>query len=114
MNWASFAAVAVLLALPVLAIRATISAGLIRRAGDGLVPGVEDTGLVGWHKPPAPGKAAGIPPAQQATPAPGHHRGSHMVIDTWQCGCIYTWTRAAGWVHDYDCLDEAIRKLLTS
>jgi len=69
MNWAALAALLVLLALPVLAVRATIGAGLRRRAGDRPVPGVEDTGLVGWHKPPA----AGASP--RPLPGPGEHLG---------------------------------------
>ena len=60
------------------------------------------------HRPPAPGTAS-LPPR----PAPGHHRGDHMVIDTWRCGCIYSWTQRSGWVHDFDCLDEEIRGLLS-
>ena len=55
--------------------------------------------------------APGLAPA--SGPAPGHHRGNHMAVDCWECGCLWTWTRAAGWTHDFDCLDEEIRKLLT-
>lgn len=80
------------------------------------VPGVEDTGLVGWAKnsqPRAPGQAPG-----RGAPAwlsgPGHRRGGHMVIDTWECGCIYTWTRAAGWVHNFNCLDAELERLLST
>jgi hypothetical protein len=36
-----------------------------------------------------------------------------MVIDTWECGCIYTWTRHTGWGHDFDCFDEKLGELLS-
>jgi hypothetical protein len=71
---------------------------LKRRAGDQPVPGADQAlaltrEAVTWDKPRTPTVA----------PAAAHHRGNHMVIDTWECGCIYTWTRAAGWVHDFVC-----------
>jgi hypothetical protein len=36
-----------------------------------------------------------------------------MVIDTWACGRIHTWTRATGWQRDHDCLDGKLRELLS-
>lgn len=69
------------------------------------IPGAEDTGLIGWHKPPAP------PPARGGA-GQTCHRGSHMVIDVWECGCIHTWTRQTGWVRDNGCLDAELRGLL--
>jgi hypothetical protein len=36
-----------------------------------------------------------------------------MVTDTWACGCLYVWTRDAGWVHGYDCFDGKLRALLS-
>ena len=91
------------------------------------LPPVDNASLTGWLKPPAPaasprpmpgqnpgaGGTAGPPVTHALSPAPGHHRGDHMVIDIWGCGCIYTWTRATGWMHDNPCISEELRKLLT-
>jgi hypothetical protein len=64
--------------------------------------------------PPVPGKAAPGSPAPGRAPAPGpHRRGDHAVTDAWECGCIYSWTRATGWVHGRDCLDARLREFLS-
>jgi hypothetical protein len=75
--------------------------------------------LSGTHhtKPPAPGPQPPAVATAPANPAPGHcppsHRGHHMVIDVWECGSIYTWTRATGWAHDTTCIDEELRRLFS-
>lgn len=64
-----------------------------------------DDQAIALTEPPAPGPRSPVP-------APGHNRGNHMVFDHWDCGCLYTWTRQAGWVHEIDCHDD-LRRLLT-
>ena len=119
-HWYAAIAAGGYLALCAAIIAGTAWAGRRRGHGDRLA-GEQDRAT--WDKPPAsaspqvPGSRPGpgtpfTPPSM--TPGPGHHRGNHLVIDTWECGCIYTWTRATGWAHDTDCIDEQIRRLLTS
>jgi hypothetical protein len=46
------------------------------------VPGVEDTGLIGWAKPPPAGP---VPPARHDT------GGVEYTVRVWKCGCIRLW-----------------------
>jgi len=76
-------------------------------------PGPGPDPVPGHLLPEVPHQQGAASPGQRVPAPAGHYRGNHMVIDTWACGCIYTWTRATGWQRDYDCFDDRLRELLS-
>lgn len=79
------------------------------------VPGVDDTGLIGWSRPPA--RAVTSPPPGPGRnphlPVPGHRTPIAKRIHIHTCGCIWQWDGGTRrWERTYDCeqLDNELRK----